>query len=719
MAANAYEPCPCGSGKKMKWCCFDYFPHIEKAFELQQREQHDNAIKEMDLLVSKYPDKPQVYGFYANLLLGEDQPDKADEMLEKAFAIDPNFAMGFLLRGLMRQNENELLGALLLFRKAADAFSLEAAPQLSQVHEMIARIEVMLNRPLASKAAMERAIYFSPGDTELREQYENIFGEETRLPNAACKSYKFRKTAKPIPEDAITGRLSDAKKAFTQVATMVPDDPAAWFNLGLVRAWLGEQPQALEAFKASLELEWNDAHAEETGALMEVLNCAIGMDADTDYIEHRVFMQVRDPEAIFGLLQQMAQAGQILAPQMDPNGTMFSCLVVEEIPNLLDTGTTMAKALANLTIAGGVIRLWFTNADNVNKVAAMLRDRLALAVGEPITSLGISQFGDILQEAIAYPVRTADVGAAEAKLRDRAENYFETLWIHRPLKSLGGVAPIDAAGSKLLRKRLLGVIRFLEDCLDGVSPRKQVDGKPVPIAVYNFNTLRHKLGAELQAAGVAPTLNVPETPLVLGEPKPAAPVKPNFTALNVSELAGVNLEPLSIAELEEGMRASLKLDAKEIAVKYARAGVAKPFDNAKPDRYPLYAVAITGAIAEGNLDLAIKTVSDGMTDDGYHNQGKRMGEYAVQKARLLARSGKLDLAATEFENLLAKHPDEPKFYITAIETMLSAKQPAQALKFAERGLEKAKTLNNRDLDGACRELREAAERMMPKEAPAE
>jgi hypothetical protein len=65
----------------------------------------------------------------------------------------------------------------------------------------------------------------------------------------------------------------------------------------------------------------------------------------------------------------------------------------------------------------------------------------------------------------------------------------------------------------------------------------------------------------------------------------------------------------------------------------------------------------------------------------------------------------------EFDALLAKLPDEPKFYITATETMLSAKQPTHALKYAGLGLEKAKSLNNRDLDGACRELTEAAERM--------
>jgi hypothetical protein len=42
--------------------------------------------------------------------------------------------------------------------------------------------------------------------------------------------------------------------------------------------------------------------------------------------------------------------------------------------------------------------------------------------------------------------------------------------------------------------------------------------------------------------------------------------------------------------------------------------------------------------------------------------------------------------------------------------MLSARQGPKALLFAERGLEKARESGNRDLEGACAELAEAAKR---------
>ena len=51
---------------------------------------------------------------------------------------------------------------------------------------------------------------------------------------------------------------------------------------------------------------------------------------------------------------------------------------------------------------------------------------------------------------------------------------------------LAGAAPVDAAGSPNLRKRLRGVIQFLQDCAAGTAPR-----------LYDFDRLRGKLGHDV------------------------------------------------------------------------------------------------------------------------------------------------------------------------------------------------------------------------------
>ena len=112
------------------------------------------------------------------------------------------------------------------------------------------------------------------------------------------------------------------------------------------------------------------------------------------------------------------------------------------------------------------------------------------------------------------------------------------------------------------------------------------------------------------------------------------------------------------------------------------------------------------------MATALKYATEGAAYDAAHNHGKRANEYAIRSGQLQARSGHPDAAEKSFDELIARHPDEPKFYITATESMLSTKQGSRALKFAELGLAKAKSLGNRDLEGACHELADAARKQM-------
>ncbi len=167
---------------------------------------------------------------------------------------------------------------------------------------------------------------------------------------------------------------------------------------------------------------------------------------------------------------------------------------------------------------------------------------------------------------------------------------------------------------------------------------------------------------------------------------------------------------MSVDELEQAMRAAIKIDARELAVAFAQAGVIKPFDPTKPDRYPLYAAAITGASSMGDLAKAVELVEQGEKYDAEHNASGRTVEFGLKKAQLLVKMKDADKAATAFDAIIAKHPDEGKFYTIAAEDMLRLRNGAKALYFAERGLAKARETNNRDLAGHCEELIGAAKK---------
>lgn len=723
MPLDPYVTCPCGSGKKFKWCCAPYYPQVEKAFDLERQGQHEAAAAAIKELTQAHPDKPSVWGYYAQFLYNAGQPEKAEEAVEQALKLNPNFGMAHFLRGQFRENEGELIGALLLYRRAAEGYDPEAHDALTNVYLKIYQHETLLNRPVAARAALERAAHFQPGDPDIRAQLDGEFGEEGPLPEPARKKYTFRPTAKPISLDAATGRLSDARKAFEDLTRLTPDDPGAWFNLGLVLAWLGEQPKAVEALVKSIDLETDDRRAEEAGALVEVLRCAQGMEADSDHVAYGFVMPIRDPNAVMQLLRQWDQQKKLRGVRANQETGVMVGLIVEELSSLLAVGsTTLARVAAKMVIAGGVIRVTHPNRESVAKVADDIRTALQLAVEQPVETTSAISFGDVALEALAQPVQTTDVTAAEGKLRDHAKNFFDNVWVHRPFKALAGNTPIDAVGSAPLRKRLFGVIKFVEECLKAVQPHKQVGQELVPIDVFDFDTLRHRLGLEYVAAE-PPKVNVPaeapagggrEAPVEAKKPveakQPAAPKKRDIGALSAAELSQLDVAALSVGELEQAMRAALRIDARDLAVAFAEAGVAKPHDDSATDRYPLYAAAITGASASGDLNRAVELAELGERYDAEHNAAGRAVEFGLKKAQLFVKMKDVDRAVAAFEALIEKHPDEGKFYTTAAEEMLRLKNGAKAAYFAERGLAKAKETRNGDLEGHCRELLEAAKR---------
>lgn len=719
MPPQPYDPCPCGSGKKFKWCCAPYFDTVEKAFEQERQGQHDAALQTIQGLTQTRGDDPSVWGYYAQFLYNAQQPDKAEEAIDEALKRNPNFGMAHFLRGQFREHEGELLGALLLFRKAAEAYDPEARDQLAQVYFKIYQYEsTVLNRPVAARAALERVVHFQPGDAELRQQFDGEFGPEGPYPAAASKKYKFRPTAKPISEAAATGKLSDARKAFEDLTQLTPDDPAAWFNLGVVLAWLGEQPRAVAALVKSLEFETDDYRAEEAGALAEVLRCGAGMENDTDHIAHTFVLRIRDPQAVMNLLRAYDQARKLRNVRADQESGMLFGLMVEEIPTLLAVGAvSMAKITARLVVNNGAIYLSHPNRESVAKAADEIYNALQLAVEQPAAGQNPLNFRDVVLEAMAQPTASGDLNAAEAKLRDHAANHFESVWIHRPLKALSGNAPVDAVGSKILRKHVFGVVKFLEDCLKLAAPSKQVGQEVVPIEIYNFANLRHKLNLEYVTAD-PPKVHVPEEKKEEVAPAPQAavpapapePKKRDIGALNTPELAALDVAALSVGELEQAMLTAIKLDARDLAVAFAQAGLLKPFDSTHPDRYRLYATAITGAAANGDSARAVELIDQGIKYDAEHNSGQLATEYRLRKARVYAKAKDVEKAAAEFEALTQMHPDEGKFYTTAAEEMLRLKSGAKALQFAEGGLEAARRTGNRDLEGHCTELVAAAQK---------
>ncbi len=705
MALDLYSPCPCGSGKKFKWCCQPIHEKIGKAYEQDANGQHEAALRTMDEVAAEHAGNPEVWGRKAQLLYQLDKPEEAETALQKAFDINPHYPFGYFLKGKFRQYEGEIAGALILFRKAAELYDPEARGLLAQLHGLIADCEMQLNRPVAARAALEIARRCQPEDPELTQEIQ-AFNQTTRFPQSARQEYKFQPPSAPPSQggeggvhaqanearqaawqkalgSAGTGKLSDAAAAFVRLTAEDAGDAAAWYNLGLCRAWQGDHLAALEALDRYVALEADQAKAAAAWALAEVLRCGQGMEDYADYVGNSLLASLRDPQQFVHALNELGRQRRLLGVEVDQENGVVTGLMLEKVQALTAevAAQKSPRLAAGFMLAGNMLRLWNMNRESLDTLFEELRQRLGPALNaETHRARTPISFAEVLSDAVVFPVGLTEEAEAHRRMTEHYNQFMEETWLHRPLKSLNQTPPLDAAGHPLLRKKLRGVIQFLEECAAAAKP------------AYDFDRLRRKLG------------------LLESQPPEAGSAPLDIAALGAAELAGLAADSLTDAQAEQAYQTAVRLDARDLAGKFAQVLVRRPARPERPDRFPWFAHLVQQALAQNDAAAALDYLNEGEKDDCAHNEGRRRNDYELRRGQIHAKRGNIDQAQDVFDGLIARMPAELKYRTSAAEAMLSARQGARARRFAEAGLTLARQQNNRDSEDHFKELLAAAQK---------
>src|SRR5262249_14632395 len=201
--------------------------------------------------------------------------------------------------------------------------------------------------------------------------------------------------------------------------------------------------------------------------------------------EHGVIYQIRDPRALANLINEWAKSHRLVALQPDEEHGVLAGILADQQTTLLEptAAPKFANFGANFLVAGTILPLSSTNSETLHRLRGDLEKALGQSLSEPQTTQGIPQFRSMLMEGFPIPIPPVEEAEILPTIREKVQQYFEDKWIHRSMPSLGNVAPVDAAGHPVLRKKLLGLILFLQDCVPPIEPYN-----------YDFDRLRRKLG---------------------------------------------------------------------------------------------------------------------------------------------------------------------------------------------------------------------------------
>ncbi len=536
------------------------------------------------------------------------------------------------------------------------------------------------------------AVKQEPANTDFKAGLEQVFGDNSKLPLVARKAYAYR-SAPPERQAAwqrglqiaATGKLTDALKAFEQLTSDDANDAAVWYNLGLTKAWLGDNAGAVAALDRCVDLDKDEEQGAQTWRCAEVLLCGHGLEEQANYVEHSATFQIRNPERAGHVLQELQRQHRLIGTQVQQEQGILTGLLVEKVQALTPERVlaAMPRLAAYMLLVGDMLRLWNSNKEMFDAVVRDIQQLGAGVLGDPYIRTGPVHFSDVLADGMAFAVQAASEAESTKRMHEYFETYIEEKWIHKPVRSLGMVPPIDAAGHALLRKKLRGLVQFLADCAATFN------------SAYDFERLRRKLGLS-------------------GGPAPAAATAiaaRDIGAMGAAELAGLDIGTLDDGELEAAYQSALKLGAPDLAGKFAKTAVTRKPGADKADRYPMFNHLIQQALLEGDKDAALDFVNEGEKADCEHNEGRRRNDYELRRGQILVKCGEIDKAMDVFDKLIERSPAELRYRGSAAEAMLSAKQGPKALSLAEGGLKKSREQNNRDSEQYFLELTAAAKKV--------
>ncbi|MCZ6635619.1 MAG: tetratricopeptide repeat protein [bacterium] len=126
---------------------------------LLEEDRGSEAVDAFALLVARYPDSSRLQNYLGRCLYQAGETDRGKACLEKAIALDPNFAEAYSNLGVLLWETGELDGALKQMNRAA-----ELAPDNPDVVYNIGMIYAQFGQAKEAATVLERYLTISPDD---------------------------------------------------------------------------------------------------------------------------------------------------------------------------------------------------------------------------------------------------------------------------------------------------------------------------------------------------------------------------------------------------------------------------------------------------------------------------------------------------------------------------------------------------------------------------
>jgi tetratricopeptide (TPR) repeat protein len=522
MAVDPYAPCPCGSGKKLKFCCSDLVGEIEKIHRMIEGDQPRAALRHTEQTLARFPRRASLLDLKATIALSLGEVDSARDTAEQFVQAHPDspiaqacHAMWLSAAGRAREAVDALQRALELTdrelpHRVYEAIGAVGRALLASGHVMAAQAHLWLQASIAppdDKRALEMLVSLN--------RYAGLpllLRDRLRLaPWPADASW--RGEAEEASRQSDRGRWRRAVDLIDGLGQQYGAEPALVYNRAVIGGWLGDERALVAGLHAFAELDVPPDDAVQAEAVAQLL--------DTDLKEEKTDSLVvsYEVEDIDRLVSNLSADRRIESFNLDPAAFAGSdqppprhVYVLLDRP-MPESGDGMTRG--DVPCLAGVLAVYGRQTDR--------RERLELTIDRgPDFEAAVGDLRDIAGSALGSESGERVVGSTTptALALDRRWHFppgtpretrqrlldeerraaIVERWPDVPRPSLRGKSPRQASSDAGLRIPLMAAVLILEQGSSGADPawiaqlRDELGlGQPVSIPPDGIDAYRFPL----------------------------------------------------------------------------------------------------------------------------------------------------------------------------------------------------------------------------------
>ncbi len=498
MALDPYQPCPCGSGKKIKFCCADVAGELDKLQRMLASEQYAACVDRADQLLAKHPDRPALYSFKIAALASLGQREAMARTVAEFSAKHPGNPLALAEQAMMAGERGELVEAVGLLQEAVES-GVDPLPSA-----LVAAFGGVGNY-LAVDGFLPAAVQHLATELSLVESPESAMGSQrlSQVLSAAQVSPLLRQvfSLRGVEEGSKASaelraavapakrlRWRKAKDALTAVAEKAPQDPLVWRDLAVLRGWLADENGAAEAWRHLAALPIPQDQAVEAEAMAQLLSGDFMAESvelvktaytlnSLDEVDARVAADAHFQSTPFDASAWNPEMGppprKFLFVLDRPKVAASAQLDLDALPETLGEALLFPKQTdreARLELMG--------RRDKTPAALEVLRAALGDLLGpqqgdaEVIGNTGV--FDDLIAQRPAYPPDTTIDQHDEQNVGWLRRALFERL-PRIPLKLLGGRSLEQAAPDESVRVKLLALLSHVRAALSNLAGQFDFD----------------------------------------------------------------------------------------------------------------------------------------------------------------------------------------------------------------------------------------------------